>query len=63
MNVGKTIRPTRMINPKSGRVFFATIDHGFHRGVLPGIDNIEQAIKKIADGGPDVMTMYKGLAK
>jgi class I fructose-bisphosphate aldolase len=63
MNVGKTIRMNRMINPKSGRVFFSTIDHGFHRGVLPGIDNIAAAIQKIAEGGPDVMTMHKGLAK
>ena len=63
MNTGKTIRMNRMINPDSGRVFFATIDHGFHRGVLPGIDNISAAIQKIAEGGPDVMTMHKGLAK
>ncbi len=63
MNVGKAIRLSRMANPKSGRVFFATIDHGFHRGVLPGIENIEAAINKIAGGGPDVMTMHKGLAK
>ena len=63
MNVGKTIRMNRMIHPKSGKVFFATIDHGFHRGVLAGIEDIKSAIKKIADGGPDVMTMHKGLAK
>jgi DhnA family fructose-bisphosphate aldolase class Ia len=63
MNVGKQIRMNRIINSKSGKVFFATIDHGFHRGVLPGIDNIAAAIQKIADGGPDVMTMHKGLAK
>jgi class I fructose-bisphosphate aldolase len=63
MNVGKTIRMNRMTNPKSGKVFFATIDHGFHRGVLPGIEDIKSAIEKIAAGGPDVMTMHKGLAK
>jgi DhnA family fructose-bisphosphate aldolase class Ia len=63
MNVGKTIRMNRMINPKSGKVFFATIDHGFHRGVLQGIEDIKSAIKKIAEGRPDVMTMHKGLAK
>jgi class I fructose-bisphosphate aldolase/fructose-bisphosphate aldolase/2-amino-3,7-dideoxy-D-threo-hept-6-ulosonate synthase len=63
MNVGKEIRMNRIINSKSDKVFFATIDHGFHRGVLPGIDNIAAAIQKIADGGPDVMTMHKGLAK
>lgn len=32
-------------------------------GVLVRIENMEEAIKKIADGGPDVITMYKGLAR
>lgn len=32
-------------------------------GVLVGIENMEEAIKKIADGGPDVITMHKGLAR
>ncbi len=32
-------------------------------GVLAGIENMEEAINKIADGGPDVMTMHKGLAR
>ncbi len=31
--------------------------------VLVGIENMEEAIKKIADGGPDVITMHKGLAR
>ena len=35
MNVGKAIRLSRIINPESGKVFFATLDHGFQRGVLP----------------------------
>ena len=52
-----------MIIPASGKVFFATFDHGFQRGVLPGIENLKEVIKKIADGGPDVMTMHKGPAK
>ena len=32
-------------------------------GVLAGIENMEEAIKKIADGGPEVITMHKGLAR
>lgn len=32
-------------------------------GILVGIENMEEAIKKIADGGPDVITMHKGLAR
>jgi len=32
-------------------------------GVLAGIENMEEAIKKIADGGPDAITMHKGLAR
>ena len=63
MNVGKAIRLSRMTNPESGKVFFATLDHGFQRGVLPGIENLKEIIKNVADGGPDVMTMHKGPAK
>ena len=63
MNTGKAIRLKRMINPESGKVFFATLDHGFQRGVLPGIENMKEIIGRIAAGGPDVMTMHKGPAK
>lgn len=63
MNTGKAIRLKRMINRESGKVFFATLDHGFQRGVLPGIENMKEIIGRIAAGGPDVMTMHKGPAK
>jgi class I fructose-bisphosphate aldolase len=32
-------------------------------GVLVGIENMEETIKKMADGGPDVITTHKGLAR
>jgi DhnA family fructose-bisphosphate aldolase class Ia len=32
-------------------------------GVLVGIENMEEAIKKTADGGPHVMTMHKCVAR
>lgn len=63
MNMGKAVRLARIINRKSGKVFFVTIDHGFHRGVLRGIEDAAAAIKKMVDGGPDAITMHKGLAK
>ena len=39
------------------------IDHPIAHGVLFGIEDIEERLKKIVEGGPDVVTMHKGIAE
>lgn len=63
MNFGKKVRLSRILNSQSGRIFFVTIDHGLHRGVIPGIEDIKNLLEKLVEGEPDAITMHKGIAK
>jgi class I fructose-bisphosphate aldolase len=62
-SLGKQIRLTRIINQRSGKVFFVTMDHAITRGIMPGIDNMKDTLGKLVAGGPDALTMHKGIAK
>ena len=60
--LGKEIRLNRLKNRKSGRMLGVMIDHPISRGVLPGIEDIENKLEQIVQGKPDVITMHKGIA-
>ena len=60
--LGKEIRLNRLKNKKSGRMLGIMIDHPIGHGVLPGIEDINKTLKQIVEGGPDVITMHKGIA-
>ncbi|MDR1533956.1 MAG: fructose-bisphosphate aldolase [Planctomycetota bacterium] len=62
MFVGKEIRLKRLLGP-SGRLLAITIDHPITRGVMDGLVPIREAMKKIVAGGPDAVTMHKGIAE
>lgn len=61
-NLGKIIRMNRLFHSKSGRMISIMLDHSIARGVLPGLENIRQVIKNVADGYPNAMSMVKGIA-
>lgn len=63
MFLGKEIRLRRLFNAKSGRLLAITIDHPITRGVLPGLINIRETMPKLVAGGPDAITMHKGIAE
>ena len=63
MNIGKKIRMSRLLNKKSGKLFAITLDHPITRGVLPGLEKIENTLEKIIEGGPDAITIQKGIAR
>jgi class I fructose-bisphosphate aldolase len=63
MFLGKEIRLNRLTNKKSGKFVAITVDHAIARGVLPGLINIHETVRKIAIGQPDAMTMQKGIAE
>jgi DhnA family fructose-bisphosphate aldolase class Ia len=62
MFVGKEIRLNRLLGP-SGRLLAITIDHPITRGILPGLVDIRTVMKKLVEGGPDALTMHKGIAE
>lgn len=61
--LGKDIRLNRIMNKGDGKYFGVTVDHAMARGILPGLDRIQDTIGKIIAGGPDAITMHKGLAE
>ncbi len=58
-------RLNRLFHPVSRRCFDVAIDHGFfgEYGFLDGIENIERAVKTVADAAPDAIQLTVGQAR
>lgn len=63
MFLGKQIRLNRLTNEKSGKYVGVTLDHSTGRGVLRGLENAEEIVKKMVAGRPNAITMHKGIAE
>lgn len=63
MFLGKEIRLSRLLNRKSGRMLAITVDHPITRGIMPGLVDIRTTMKNVVAGGPDAITMHKGIAE
>ena len=63
--LGKAVRMSRLVNPKSNKMMAITVDHAISRGIAPmtGLHHIQDTIDKIIAGRPDAMTMTKGIAE
>lgn len=61
--LGKEIRMNRLIPGEDGKYFGLTVDHAIARGVMRGLDTIEETIGKMAAGNPNAITMHKGIAE
>ena len=59
-NLGKSIRLNHLF--KDGRMVAIMMDHSIARGILPGLVDIKQTIKKVKDGNPDAISILKGIA-
>ena len=51
--LGKTVRMSRLVNPKSDKMMAITVDHSISRGILEGLIPIQENIDKIVAGGPN----------
>lgn len=58
---GKEVRLRRLFNDKSGKTLIIALDHPIGWGVLDGINNIDETLKKIIKSEPDAITMQKGI--
>ena len=63
--LGKEVRMSRLVNPKSNKMMAITVDHAISRGIAPMtcIQDIQGAIDKIVAGRPDAMTMTGPIAE
>ena len=61
--LGKAVRMSRLVNPKSNKMMAITVDHSISRGILEGLIPIQETIDKIVAGGPNAITMTKGIAE
>ena len=63
--LGKAVRMSRLVNPKSNKMMAITVDHAISRGIAPmkGLQPIQDTINKIVAGRPNAMTMTKGIAE
>ncbi|MCD8096493.1 MAG: fructose-bisphosphate aldolase [Lachnospiraceae bacterium] len=63
--LGKEVRMSRLVNPKSNKMMAITVDHAISRGIAPmtGIQDVQTAIDKIVAGRPDAMTMTGPIAE
>ena len=63
--LGKEVRMSRLVNPKSNKMMAITVDHATSRGIAPltGLHHVQDTIDKIILGRPDAMTLTKGIAE
>ncbi len=61
--LGKQVRMSRLVNPKSDKMMAITVDHSISRGILHGLIRIQDTIDKVVAGKPDAITMTKGIAE
>jgi class I fructose-bisphosphate aldolase len=61
----KAFRLNRLFHPRSRRCFDVAIDHGFfnEHSFLGGIENLETAVKVVAEAGPDAIQLTVGQAR
>jgi class I fructose-bisphosphate aldolase len=60
----KIYRLKRLFNSKSNRCFDVAVDHGFfnERSFLPGIENLQNALRILVDAAPDAIQLTVGQA-
>ncbi|WP_018921982.1 class I fructose-bisphosphate aldolase [Salsuginibacillus kocurii] len=60
--LGKEIRLKRLLNEEDGRLLAVAVDQAMARGMFDELMPIERKVSEIIEGGPDAITMHKGLA-
>ena len=61
--LGNEVRMNRLIPGDDGKYFGLTVDHAIARGVVRGLDTIDDTIAKMVAGNPNAITMHKGIAE
>ncbi|MBL0699355.1 MAG: class I fructose-bisphosphate aldolase family protein [Desulfosarcina sp.] len=61
--LGKQIRMERILNRNTGRTVIVPMDHGLSVGPIPGVIDMKDAVRKVAEGGANAIVEHKGLVK
>jgi fructose-bisphosphate aldolase/2-amino-3,7-dideoxy-D-threo-hept-6-ulosonate synthase len=62
MNQGKKRRLERVLR-QDNRTVIIPIDHGVSSGPIKGIENMQETINRLIEGGADAIVLHKGIAK
>lgn len=63
MYIGKSIRLERIFNRDTGNTIIIPMDHGVSVGPIKGLENLRDAVNKVAEGGANAVLGHIGLAK
>lgn len=61
--MGYNTRMYRLMPEGDGRYLGLTVDHSMARGVMRGLDTVQETIDGMCEGKPNAITMHKGLAE
>ncbi|OYT64192.1 fructose-bisphosphate aldolase [Candidatus Bathyarchaeota archaeon ex4484_205] len=56
-------RRLRKILKEDGRTFIVPMDHGLTQGPIKGLDQINETVRMILNGGVDAILVHKGIAR
>lgn len=62
-SIGKSVRIERIFNRNTGNTIIIPMDHGVGAGPIKGIENLQETVNKVAEGGANAVLGHMGLPK
>ncbi|MDD4498472.1 MAG: fructose-bisphosphate aldolase, partial [Methanosarcinaceae archaeon] len=62
-SIGKSIRMERIFDRNTGNAIIIPMDHGVGAGPIKGLENLQDAVNLVAEGGANAVLGHMGLAK
>jgi class I fructose-bisphosphate aldolase len=58
--IGKVVRLARIFDPHSHRTVIAPLDHGVTQGPIPGLKDMGNVLREVAEGGANATVLHRG---
>ena len=62
VDVGKTVRYNRIVNPETGKTVLIPLDHGILMGPIAGLGDPAETVRRVVAGGANGVVFNAGLA-
>ena len=62
VDVGKTVRYNRIVNPETGKTVLIPLDHGILMGPVAGLEDPRETVRRVVTGGANGVIFNAGLA-